>query len=283
MTHLMRFPGGRKLCLTFSYDDGVSADIPLIRIFDKYGFKGTFNINTGLFYEGDDPLPDSYNTDVNRRMTKEETHALFANSVHEVAVHTLTHPELHQMPIERVTYEVMEDRKNIEEMFGGICKGMAYPYGTTSDTAVKALEACGISYARTVVSTLKFDIPTDWLRMPATCHHKNPKLMELADKFIEETRSEKPKLFYVWGHSYEFCYDRNWNVIEELGEKLGGRDDIWYATNIEIYNYVKNFERLMVSADGRTFHNPTATDLFVFIKREADGVLKIPAGKTIVI
>ncbi len=283
MNHLMRFPGGRKLCLTFSYDDGVSADAPLIRLFDKYGFKGTFNINTGLFYEGSDPLPDSYNTTVSRRMSKKEAYDLYANSGHEVAVHALTHPDLHEMPIDRITYEIMEDRKNIEAMFGGICRGMAYPYGQTSDTAVKALEACGISYARTTVSTLKFDIPTDWLRMPATCHHKNPKLLELADKFIEKTRSELPKLFYIWGHSYEFCYDQNWDIIDKLGEKLGGNDEIWYATNIEIYNYVRDFKRLEVSADGSIFTNPTATDLFVFIRSGENGVLKIPAGETIVL
>ena len=43
----------------------------------------------------------------------------------------------------------------------------------------------GVAYARTVKSTEKFDLPTDWLRLPATCHHNNPRLMELAKKFVE--------------------------------------------------------------------------------------------------
>ncbi len=34
--------------LTFSYDDGVTQDIRLIELFNKYGMKATFNINSGL-------------------------------------------------------------------------------------------------------------------------------------------------------------------------------------------------------------------------------------------
>lgn len=45
----MRFPDGKCKAATFSYDDGVKADIKLIKIFDKYGVKGTFNLNSILF------------------------------------------------------------------------------------------------------------------------------------------------------------------------------------------------------------------------------------------
>ena len=34
--------------LTFSFDDGVTQDIRLIEMFDRYGLKGTFNLNSGL-------------------------------------------------------------------------------------------------------------------------------------------------------------------------------------------------------------------------------------------
>ena len=44
----MRFPEGRLKAVTFSYDDGVRQDERLIEIFDKYGVKGTFNINSGI-------------------------------------------------------------------------------------------------------------------------------------------------------------------------------------------------------------------------------------------
>lgn len=43
-----------------------------------------------------------------------------------------------------------------------------------------------------------------------------------------------PKLFHVWGHSYELADNDNWDIIERLAETVGGREDVWYATNIEI-------------------------------------------------
>ena len=45
----LRFPEGKFKAVTLSYDDGVQADIRLAGILDKYGMKGTFNINTGFF------------------------------------------------------------------------------------------------------------------------------------------------------------------------------------------------------------------------------------------
>ncbi|MEJ0000406.1 MAG: hypothetical protein WDO13_15365 [Verrucomicrobiota bacterium] len=61
------------------------------------------------------------------------------------------------------------------------------------------------------------------------------------------------RLLYVWGHSYEFDRDKNWELIEQFGAKVGGRDDIWYATNIEIVDYCEALRRVEFSAD---FHAP---------------------------
>ena len=41
------FPGGKAKALTMSYDDGKVQDRRLIDIFNKYGIKGTFNLNYG--------------------------------------------------------------------------------------------------------------------------------------------------------------------------------------------------------------------------------------------
>ena len=249
----MRFPEGRKKALTLSYDDGVDQDIKLMEILDKHGLKCTFNINSGRFAPEDKVYPEGT---IHRRMTKARATELYTNSGHEVAVHGTLHPWLETMPTPSVVLDVLNDRKELEEQFGTIIRGMAYPYGTYNDSVVEALRTCGIAYARTVKSTEKFDIPTDWLRMPATCHHKNPRLMELAKKFAESD-TRRAQLFYLWGHSYEFEEDDNWNVIEEFAEYMGGRDDIWYATNIEIYDYIDAYNKLMFSADGHTIYNPT--------------------------
>ena len=42
---------GKKGCLTFSYDDGTKHDYRLVEIFNKYGMKGTFNLNSGFMLD----------------------------------------------------------------------------------------------------------------------------------------------------------------------------------------------------------------------------------------
>lgn len=259
-TFHIRYPGGLAKALTFSYDDGVEQDIRLVEIFDKNGVKGTFNINTGSFAEEGTVYPKGH---VHRRMTQKQTYELFANSPHEVAVHTLNHPFLEQLPTNMVINEVINDRKNIEEMFGTIARGMAYPFGTTSDDVVNVLKDCGIVYSRTTKATNSFELQkNDWLRLAATCHHKAPNLNELADKFINEKPTRAPWLFYVWGHSYEFESDNNWYVIENFCEKIGHKSDIWYATNIEIFDYITAYKSLVFSVNGDMVYNPTSTEVF---------------------
>lgn len=37
-----------RKALTFSYDDGIEQDRKLVEIFNRYGMKATFNLNTGI-------------------------------------------------------------------------------------------------------------------------------------------------------------------------------------------------------------------------------------------
>lgn len=263
----MRFPGGKHKALTLSYDDGVEQDIRLIAIMKAHGLKGTFNINSGLY--------PAVKTAATKRMPLEDAKELYLGSGMEVAVHALTHPILSYLPENICTYEVLQDRINHERDYGTIVRGMAYPQGTVSvsDSVVASLRQCGIAYARTTVSTERFDIPTDWLRLPATCHHKNPRLMALAEQFHQSKFEKAPGLFYLWGHSYEFDWDapdNNWGIMENFAAYMGDREEIWYATNIEIYDYVAAYKQLLFSTEGTKVLNPTATTLWF----EAAGKLR---------
>lgn len=130
------------------------------------------------------------------------------------------------------------------------------------------LKTCGIDYARTVVSTHRFDIPEDWLRLPATCHHNDEELEKLADEFLKDYPEnahylyKHPKLFYLWGHAYEFNDNNNWEIIEKFAEKVGDRDDVWYATNGEIFDYVKAYDGLIFSVSGNIVKNPSSIDVY---------------------
>lgn len=255
----MKLKDGKSKVLTLSYDDGVVQDIRLIEILDKHGIKGTFNINTNQYFPEDGVREKYYG-----RMTLSEAQKLYTNSGHEVAVHAKNHPFLEQLKTEEIFDEILGDRRNIERQYGTIARGMAYPFGTYNDNVVDCLSKCGICYSRTVKNTDGFGFPENWLTLHPTCHHNSPKLMELARHFAEDKPwgANGNWMFYLWGHSYEFDNNDNWNVIEEFAEYIGGRDDIWYATNIEIYDYVKAYEALQYNLDRTLVYNPTATDVW---------------------
>ncbi len=255
----MRFPGNKAKALTLSYDDGVEQDRRLISILDKHGIKCTFNINSGLFSPEGTVFEKGQ---IHRRMTEKDAVALYKKSGHEVAVHGLTHPFLEQLPTNIAAHEIIQDRNNLEQLFDTIIRGMAYPFGTFSDDVVEILKASGIVYSRTVMDTADFRLPTDWLRLPATCHHNHPELNALTERFTTQSPMSAPWLFYLWGHSYEFEADDNWNVIEEFSKRIGGRADIWYATNIEIFDYMDAYHRLIFRVDASMVYNPTALTLY---------------------
>ncbi len=270
---IMRFPEGKKKAVTLSYDDGVAQDIRLIEIMKMNGLKGTFNINTERFAEKDAETGKG-------KMSAKQCVELYKGAGMEVAVHTSTHPRLETMDTAHICKEVLDDRRELERLFGGSVRGMAYPYGTYNDKVVDVLRACGVAYSRTVESTHNFEVPTDWLRMSTTCRHADPELMNLAKKFIDMDVIwwQTSKLFYLWGHSYEFDTDNNWDVIEKFSELVGNREDIWYATNIEIYDYTKAYESLRFNIDRTYVENPTATDVWISVDQE---IYKVPAGGNI--
>lgn len=275
----MQFPDGKKKALTLSYDDGVQQDIRMIETLDKHGIKCTFNINGYSFEEDERSYAEGQ---IHRRMARREAIEVYSKAIengHEVATHGYSHPFLDKIPSEMVAYEIVEDRKCLEEMFGNVIKGHAYPFGTTSDQVVETLRNCGVLYARTTVATKRFDIPTDWLRMPTTCHHNAPELMQLVDAFLNEPfRYPHSRLFYLWGHTYEFDTNNNWEVIEKFAEAIGNRDDVWYANNMQVYEYVEAYRALQFSSNGNVVYNPTAQTVWF---SSGNVNVKVAPGETV--
>ncbi|MBR4864921.1 MAG: polysaccharide deacetylase family protein [Oscillospiraceae bacterium] len=275
-TRFLCFPGGKRKALTFSYDDGVEQDIRLANIFRSHNMKATFNLNSGYFGSDDGVKKPG---ERHRKLSVKEALTVYTPDLFEVASHCVTHAYLSATDIACGAMEVLEDRKNLETLFQTQVHGFAYPNGIYSDSIVNMLKCTGIYYARTTVSTENFVLPQDWLRLPATCHHKNPRLMELADRFLTTKVPYQPQVFYVWGHSYEFDDHDNWKIIEDFTEKMANKDDIWYATNIEIYNACLDYSRLESSADGSVIFNPSVRS--VWIRDKKANVYEIKPGETI--
>ena len=276
----MRYPGGKAKAVTFSYDDGVKQDKRLVELFNKYGMKSTFNFNSSKFRA--------------LNFTKEEIKEYFLDAGHEIADHGAFHrANGNTCTIEGIR-DVLDCRLELEEICDRIIRGMAYPdtgitLMTNSDgyDSIKAyLKELDIAYARTLgADNASFLLPSDFHAWVPSAHHNNPQMMEYIEKFLKIDTStatngarRHPRLLYIWGHSYEFDNNNNWELMEEICKRLSNNDEIWYATNIEIYDYVQAYKSLVYSADGHKIYNPTLMTVWI----DVDGVLySIGSGETL--
>ena len=219
---------GKMKALTLSNDDGVEQDIRLISLMDKYGIKGTFNLNPGRQNYSD--TFQKHDVTVHHLDLK-DLPKVYAG--HEIAGHSCTHPHLENLTGDRLREEVIGCKEQLSQLFGRKMYGFAYPYGTYNDE-VKAVEKeAGIRYSRTVMEHHRFDLCENLLELPATCRHETPELLELAEQFVK-LKPETPQMFYLWGHSYEFDEFDHWQLIEDFFKIISGKEDIFYGTNCEV-------------------------------------------------
>lgn len=224
-----------KKAITFSYDDGVVQDTRLIELLNKYGLKCTFNLNsenlgTPYYLWRQKQRINHYK--IHPKDVKEQ----YAG--HEVAVHTLTHPNLTTLDEAEIIRQVEQDRLNLSELAGYEVIGMAYPCGgvNNDDRVAKIIrENTGVRYSRTITNTDSFDPQENLYRLNPNVHHLQwDRMFQMAEEFLA-LAPETPKIFYIWGHSYEMDYEsENWCKLEEFFKLVSGREDIFYGTNKEV-------------------------------------------------
>lgn len=226
---------GKKRAITFSFDDGVKQDIRCVEILNKYGLKGTFNLNSGL-------LGAIEEWDTGERIVSWDkvlpSQVKTVYEGHEVAVHTLIHPLLPSLEDAEVIRQVAEDARALTEFCGYPVIGMAYPGGgVNNDDRVAALirDNTPVAYARTITSTYSFELQKENLhRFNPTIHIHDDKVFDVIERFFA-LDTEEPQLLYIWGHSYEFdAEDGRWERFEEICKKVAGREDVFYGTNKEV-------------------------------------------------
>ena len=258
------YSGGKKRIVTFSYDDGPACDQRLVDLFNKYKVKGTFHLNGG-------------------EASEEKIVELKARyEGHEISCHTVAHGWLNRMPYQSMVQEIMNNRQYLEKITGQPVVGMSYPCSSYAynDTVKEAAKLCGIVYSRTTKSSMTFYPPDDFLEWHPSCHHKNA--LELCDKFVETIDSAwVGTLFYIWGHAHEFRTDEDWKVMENILEKISGNDKVWYATNMEIYQYMTAQRSLLITADEKCIYNPTA--ITVWVEKDGKQIICVPAGEIVYI
>ena len=278
----LRFPNGRSKAVTFSYDDGVPQDKRLAEMFTAYGIKATFNFNS----KGSRPTAFS----------DEEIQEIFLSKGHEIAGHGAYHRANGNVRAIEGIRDVLDGRLELEKRCGTIIRGMAYP-----DTGINQLSSninyekiksylieLDIAYARTDGGkNEKFRLPEDFYAWVPTAHHDDPQIMEYIDKFLKTKTSQasyhaqrSSRLLFIWGHSFEFDRNDNWEHIESICKALSGNNDLWFATNIEIHDYIEAYNRLIYSADGSKVYNPTLHTIWLEFCSE---LFTVRPGETVII
>jgi peptidoglycan/xylan/chitin deacetylase (PgdA/CDA1 family) len=254
------FPGGKSKAVTLSYDDGAVEDRQLVSIFNRYGLKGTFHINSGGLDKGN-------------RIAASEVKELYSG--HEVACHFYNHPFIDRVPPAKVIHEILADRMKLESIVGYPVRGLSYSMGVHNRTAHEIAAMLGIAYSRTTVSGRQWTMPENWLAWNPTCRHADEDFLTLTEKFIA---GKHPfSLFYAWGHSFEFERLNNWQIIEKFGEMMQAvAVSIWFATNIEIFDYVDALQRLRFSADCSMAFNPSVLSVWLQV---AERQIELSPGK----
>lgn len=212
----------------FSWDDADTLDRKYVKLFNKLGIKCTFNVNS----ENLGVLPNKFSSD--------EIAAVYAG--HEIASHTLMHPNLTDLDDDEVVRQVEQDRLNLQYLSGYPVIGFAYPGGgpLNYDERVKKLirEKTGVRYARTGKSTLSFDPPDDFYEWDPTSHMMHGELDGAIDSFIK-LKPDTIKILFIWGHSYELEPDGLYERFEKLCEKVSGHNEIDYVSCGVAYDLIQ--------------------------------------------
>ncbi len=223
---------GKNKAITLSFDDGVTQDRRFVELINRYGLKCTFNINSQLL-----GTPGAIRNVNHSKIAPEEVATLYAG--HEVAVHTLTHPNLTEQTDGEIIRQVEEDRHNLTALCGYEVIGMAYPCGgvNNNDHVAEVIrQNTGVCYSRTITSTYSYDRQDNLFRFNPTIHVMDSRTEEICRTFLE-TDFDEPKLLYLWGHSYEFDFEDTWDRFENICRLISGHDDIFYGTNREVLGF----------------------------------------------
>lgn len=251
------YPGFTKKALIFSYDDGNPYwDGLLIRRLNKYGFKGSFNVNPGLWGS----------------MSEEEIANLRSTYAgHEIANHSDTHPNMNEKD-ENGAYKLSEEscidniaraKTSLKTIFDTDVVGFAWPYGMTNGRqGILSHVRSSYLYVRNSGYTHSFDIPDsftdDW---NFTVYQNSAKgvYTEYAEKYKALDRNTL-SLYSVWGHATEFDKAISLDDFDAF-LALCNTIDLWNPTCADYVRYIQARKKLVATYDAGLY-NPTDVTLY---------------------
>lgn len=237
------YPKGKKKAFNITYDDGITQDIRFVELLNKYNLKGTFNLNSELMKQEFAWTHESGL--VIRRLSQEVAVNLYQN--HEVASHTLTHPYMNDLSETKIMYELEQDKKNLEQLFGKEVLGFAVPFDYYSELIAECAKKCGFAYARTSEERYSYAPPENYFFWAAGAFHVMSGFHKFVENFFET--EEELALCQIVGHSYDLDTENMWEQMETILRRIAEDENTISMTNLELVKYLKAIRSAVVLHD----------------------------------
>lgn len=196
-----------------SFDDGTIYDKRFVQLLNKYGIKGTFNLNSGLedfvwYYEDKFPI---------RRQILSETLEQYRG--HEIASHSLHHHWLNTLTPPQISREIGADCETLKEIFGLEEIGFGVPFTACGEREIRIIRKF-VRYIRLSEFADTFALPEDPYHIPIHGLYNDADIREKITRFAESGLENA--LFVMAGHSYELEVLGHWDYMEDLLRFLSG-------------------------------------------------------------
>lgn len=254
------YPGGKARAFNISYDDGVVQDIRFVELLNRYGLKGTFNLNYGLTRSGFTWEHECGMTV--RRLREQEIVSVYEG--HEIASHSYSHPYFDSMEETEILKELGADKYFLETLTGRKVAGYATPFYYYSDLMESCARHCGFAYARISEESNDYSVPDNFYRWRGSKFHWDADLEAFVRGFLET--EQELALCQLVGHSYDLDVMDLWDTMERICHMVGNAPDVWAASHIEIVRYLQAMNQLQIHE--REIRNPTGIPLWIRINGE---------------
>ena len=255
------YPGGKRKAFNITYDDGVMQDGRFVVLLNRFGLKGTFNLNSQLMEE-EFAWIHPCGMEV-KRLGFGEIQGLYNG--HEIASHTLTHPYMHNLPEFEIMRQLGEDKRRLESLFEREIFGFAVPFDYYSDLIARSAEICGFEYARMSDVSLSYTPCTDWYHWKTGVYHIMPELIPFVDGFLET--NQELAVCQIVGHSYDLDTENLWETMEEICAAVAAQEDVWPCTNLELVRYLKAMTQ---------FNGINSTNVDLWFERDGEVIAVYP-------
>lgn len=241
------------ITITTSWDDGHLLDRRVAELLYKYRLPGTFYV----------PM-------------ETERGVLSPHDIRELAVefeigaHTVHHRQLTHLPTEQARWEIVQSRRNIEDITGAECLSFCFPGGKFQGAHLPMVREAGFAAARTVeILSLHPPLSAEGiLLMPTTVQvfsHSGPALfrniarrgafsnglrwldccrrldwVSMARCYLQMAL-RRGGVYHLWGHSWEIEEYGQWGRLEEVFRMIGElHGDVPFRTNRQVCESASN-------------------------------------------